>query len=42
MVSLTNESMYQGYCGEDGRIVELTAVSMVNTVFRYAQLVQMF
>jgi hypothetical protein len=31
-----------GFGGEDGRIVELNAVSLVDTVFSYARLVQMF
>jgi hypothetical protein len=31
-----------GLCGEDGRIVELNAVSLADTVFSYGQLVRTF
>jgi hypothetical protein len=31
-----------GFHGEDGRIVELNAVSLVDTVFNYGRLVRMF
>jgi hypothetical protein len=31
-----------GFLGEDGRIVELNAVSLVDTVFSYGRLVRMF
>jgi hypothetical protein len=31
-----------GFGGEDGRIVELNSVSLVDTVFSYGRLVRMF
>jgi hypothetical protein len=31
-----------GFRGEDGRIVELNAVSLVGNLFRYGRLVRMF
>jgi hypothetical protein len=31
-----------GFQGEDGRIVELNAVSLVDTVFSYGRLLRMF
>jgi hypothetical protein len=31
-----------GFCGEDGRIVQLNVVSMVDNVFSYSRLVLMF
>jgi hypothetical protein len=31
-----------GFLGEDGSIVELNAVSLVDTVFSYGRLVRMF
>jgi hypothetical protein len=31
-----------GFSGEDGRIVELNAASLVDTVFSYGRLVRMF
>jgi hypothetical protein len=40
---LPNSAVHMsGFRGEDGRIVELNAVSVVHTVFNYGQFVQMF
>jgi hypothetical protein len=39
---LSNNAVHiSGFRGEDGRIVELNAVSVVDTVFSYGQLVRM-
>jgi hypothetical protein len=41
--SLPNNGVHiSGFRGEDGRIVELNAVSVVDTVFSYGRLVRMF
>jgi hypothetical protein len=39
---LNNVVHISGFCGEDGRIVELNVVSVVDTVFSYGQVVRMF
>jgi hypothetical protein len=39
---LDNAVNISGFRGEDGRIVEMNAVSMVDTVFSYGRLVRMF
>jgi hypothetical protein len=43
MASLTMRAVHiSGFCGKDGSIVELNAVSLVDTVFSYGRLVRMF
>jgi hypothetical protein len=40
---LPNNAVHvSGFCGEDGDIVELNAVSLVDTVFSYSRRVRMF
>jgi hypothetical protein len=43
LIGLPNNAVHMsGFLGEDGRIVELNAVSLVDTVFSYGRLVRMF